>query len=124
MNDTAHRDLFRRVRANGNRLSKWRSFFASWQVGTRPDTDGETRAIKHHREATILLRAELNALVGMMLEKNNMTEMEWLTRLADEYEMLEKDYETAFPGYKATEDGMDIDIAKASETMKRLNFPA
>ena len=27
-----------------NRLAKWRKFFTSWQVGTRPENDGEAKA--------------------------------------------------------------------------------
>lgn len=123
MNDTQHRDLFRAWRDAAERLTKWRRILASWQVGTRPENDGEFRAIKDHREITLLMRAELNALVGLMLEKNNITEMEWLERLIAEYALMERDLETKFPGFKAHQDGIDIDLAPAHETMKKLNFP-
>lgn len=51
------------------KLCKWRSVFAGWQLGTRPDTDAECQAVRDHREVTMLMRAELSALTALLIEK-------------------------------------------------------
>lgn len=43
------------------KLGKWRSLFAGWQLGTRLDNDPECQAVRDHREVTMLLRTEVNA---------------------------------------------------------------
>mgnify|MGYP001587156880 CR=1 FL=1 len=40
-----------------NRLTKWRTLFTGWQLGTRAKGDPEGDAVRDHREVTILLRA-------------------------------------------------------------------
>jgi len=52
-----------------NKFAKWRTWFASWQLGTRSDHDGECSAVKDHREVTMLLRAEVNALTKVLIDK-------------------------------------------------------
>lgn len=104
-------------------LTKWRKFFASWQVGTRPPTDGEYRAIVHHRELSILLRAEVSALRGLMVTKGVFTEDEWARALEAEAKQLNQDYARAYPGWAATDRGMNMKMPAALETMKRLGFP-
>jgi hypothetical protein len=50
-----------------NRLAKWRTVFASWQLGTRLTFgDGELAAVKDHHEATLLERVELDTLIGLL----------------------------------------------------------
>ena len=57
-----------------NRLAKWRSVFAGWQLGTRQIGDPESDAVRDHREVTLLLRAEQSALVLLLIEKGIFTE--------------------------------------------------
>ena len=106
-----------------NKLAKWRTFFASWQLGSRSDTDGECRAVKHHREATILLRAELSALTGLLIEKGLFTGQEWQDAVVAEAKRLDHDYEESFPGWRSTSAGMSMKMPEAGETMKRMGFP-
>lgn len=101
-----------------NRLGKWRSVFAGWQLGTRPDTDPECQAVRDHREATIMLRVELTALTQALVESGVLSRELYLTKLLDECERHEKINEERFPGFKATDIGMDINVAKAAETTK------
>jgi hypothetical protein len=37
------------------RLAKWRTLFAGWQLGTRPKGEPESDAVRDHREATLML---------------------------------------------------------------------
>lgn len=105
-----------------NRLAKWRSVFAGWQLGTRLDTDGECIALKEHREATILLRVELNALTRLLITKGVIKEAEFYTILMEEAERLHRLYEKLFDGYEATSDGMVVDVRRAVDTHAKLHF--
>lgn len=115
--------LSRRTGAAVNKLAKWRSVFASWQLGTRLDTDGECRAVKDHREVTIMLRAEVSALTGLLEKKGVFTRVEFTQALLEEVEKLDADYEKRFPGMRATEMGIAYDVPEASETIRRFGFP-
>jgi hypothetical protein len=109
--------LQQQVHAALNRLTKWRQVFAGWQLGTRNGDDPECRAVRDHREVTILLRAELSALVCALVAKGYLTKDEYSAALLEEAEQLNKDYESRFPGMTATDIGIKYD-QRAVETMK------
>lgn len=101
-----------------NKLTKWRSVFAGWQLGTRVADDPECLAVKDHREISIILRAEMNALSALMIDKGLITKEEWLERCIDEARELDKLYEHRFPGFTSSERGMNMKLPEARETMK------
>jgi len=101
-----------------NRLAKWRTALAGWQLGTRTDTDAECQAVRDHREATLILRAEVTALTVLLLEKQIFTKKEIDDQISIEAQYLEQALERQFPGFKATDSGMSIDVAMAQETMR------
>jgi hypothetical protein len=101
-----------------NRLCKWRSVFACWQLGTRLDTDPEYQAVRDHREVTILLRVENNAILNLLLKKGVITEEEYSMVLLEEVQHLDEAFMKRFPGFEAANDGMHIDVQKALNTMK------
>jgi len=103
-----------------NRVAKWRSVFAGWQLGTRPNTDPECQAVRDHREATILLRAELNAMTALLINSGIFTPEEFVSALGKESDMLNADLSRRFPGITATDQGINIDLAivQEHETMK------
>lgn len=92
-----------------NILAKWRAHFAGWQLGTRPKGEPESDAVRDHREATIMLRAEMSALVVLLIEKGVITHNEWLQQLATEANQLCRQYEKRWPGAQATDSGMTYD---------------
>lgn len=100
-----------------NRLAKWRTVFAGWQLGTRAKGDPESDAVRDHREVSMLMRCELNALAGLLIANGLFTAEEWTAALEAEAAQLSKDYERKFPGFKAVDDGITIDIAIARDTM-------
>lgn len=112
-----------------NKLAKWRSVFAGWQLGTRSRADGETRAVKDHREVTMLLRAEVNALTGLLIRKGVFTAEEFTEQLIAEAIHLDAEYEKRFPGFstemdEATGDeGVHMEMPLAGETMREMGFP-
>lgn len=105
------------------KLGKWRKFFASWQLGTTSDRDGRYKAVAHHRELSILLRAEQTALTGLMIRKDVFTQQEYQDALEAEARQLDRDYEESFPGWQSTPQGMSMKMPEAAETMRKLGFP-
>jgi len=106
------------LRDSLNRLAKWRSVFAGWQLGTRPKGDPESDAVRDHREVTLLLRAEVNALTKLLTDKGTFTIEEFKTQLTEEADYLSAAMEKKFPGMKATDTGIQMDTQIACETMK------
>lgn len=92
-----------------NVLAKWRTLFASWQLGTRPKADPECDAVSDHREVTILLRAETSALISLLVDKGLVTAQEWEAALGEEARQLNSAYERKFPGVTASAEGLSMD---------------
>lgn len=90
-------------------LTKWRVLFTGWQLGTRPKGDPEGDAVRDHREVTILLRCEVNALTGLLISKGVITAEEFDVALEAEAGLLCGDYERRFPGVQADETGLVMD---------------
>lgn len=102
-----------------NRLCKWRTIFAGWQLGTRSDTDPEARAVRDAIDVRLLLRVEVSALVLLLERKGIFTTEEWETELAAEADRLNHDYEKKFPGFRATDEGIEaFDAELVKETVK------
>ena len=100
------------------RLAKWRGVLAGWQLGTRPKGDPEADAVRDHRELSLILRAELNALVVKLIEKGVFTQEEFVAQVEAEADHLSTGMSKAFPGFKATDWGIEIDPKVAAETMR------
>lgn len=101
------------------KLAKWRSIFAAWQLGTRPKGDPESDAVRDHREISMLLRVELNALTKVLIDKKIITMEEWEKTLKDEAVELDKSYERRFPGFRTFLGGVEIyDPPTAAKTTK------
>lgn len=91
-----------------NRLAKWRAVFAGWQLGTRATGDPESDAVRDHREATLLIRAELSAVVSLLIEKKVFTREEFDASCAVEADHLNDALAARFPGIVATDEGLRI----------------
>jgi predicted DNA-binding ArsR family transcriptional regulator len=89
-------------------LCKWRVLLTGWQVGTRDKTDPEAAAIRDHREVTLLLRAELSALVGVLVQVGVLDQTQWSRALEKEANLLSEDLSRRFPGVTADEHGLTI----------------
>ncbi len=100
-----------------NKLTKWRTVFTGWQLGTRAKGDPESDAIRDHREVTTLLRAEVSALVRLLIEKEVFTAEEFGQALGEEAEALDKAYEKKFPGFTTNLEGVTIDARAVQTTM-------
>ena len=105
-----------------NRLAKWRNILAGWQLGTRAKGDPECDAVRDIRELLLIMRAEQNAIVQLLIGKAVCTEAEWERTLEHEANLLNEAMASRFPGFKATDVGLEMQNPEASETMKRYNF--
>jgi len=94
------------VKTAVEKLAKWRSVFAGWQLGTRPKDDAECQAVRDHREVTMLLRAEVNALTTLLISKKVCTQQEFSDMVGMEATLLDKQYEEKFPGFSTTLEGV------------------
>jgi hypothetical protein len=97
-----------------NRLAKWRTVFAGWQLGTRAKGDPESDAVRDHREATLLMRAELSALASLLIEKKVFTREEFDAACIVEADHLNDALAARFPGITATEYGLRIEPEAAA----------
>lgn len=110
--------LSERVIKELNRLCKWRTVFAGWQLGTRPTHDPECQAVRDQREVLLLLRVELSALTNVLITKKVLTLEEFQLQLLTEVQHMQANLEKRFPGFKATDTGVSIDPKLAAETTK------
>ena len=106
---------------SANRLGKWRRIFAYWQLGTSKDKgDPEFDAVADHREATMLLRAEVNALTVLLLAKGIFTQAEFSAQITEECEHLSMAYAGLFPGLQVADSGIVMHMPLAAETLRRF----
>lgn len=112
-----------RYQRQANRLGKWRVVLTGWVLGTRSDTDPRAAGMRDLQEARLLMRAELSAVANVLIKKGVVTAEEWTAALADECEFLNEAMAGRFPGIRATDDGLDMKMPEALETMRRLGFP-
>ncbi len=111
-------NLSEKLEFAANKLAKWRSVFAGWQLGTRLKGDPESDAVRDHREVTMLMRAEINALTKLLLDKKICTQEEIQQAMIVEMEHLDSAYERKFPGMRTTPNGVEYyDPKLASRTM-------
>lgn len=107
-----------------NKLCKWRSIFAGWMFGTRAMNAPGTAAMRDLAEKWLIMRAENNAILGLLLERKLFTESEFRKRLDKEADWLDRQQERNFPGMRTNEDGVVFyDLDMANKTMADLGFP-
>lgn len=101
-----------------NKLANWRTVFAGWQLGTRRKGDPECDAVRDHRVATLMLRAETNAVLALLLSKGLFTQEEYAVALLKAIQELDTSLERFFPGFQTTDDGLSIDPRVAANTTR------
>lgn len=101
-----------------NRLTHWRSVLTGWQLGTRPVGDPEGDAVRDHREATLVLRSEVSGLTRILHDRLGVPMDQIENAIADEADWLDEKMAARFPGFRSTDQGLQIDATKAADTMK------
>jgi hypothetical protein len=105
-----------------NRMTKWRGWFTAWQLGTTVKGEAESEAIRDINEQRLIMRAEISALAGLLVQKGVFTQLEWVQQLTIEAEALDKMLSERFPGITSSVDGLIYKLPEAAQTMKKLNF--
>lgn len=100
------------------RLCRWRTVLTAWQLGTQPTAkqDHTFEAVRDHREITLNLRAEMDTLCVLMVKKGIFTQSEFMEELERQAERLDKVHEQRYPGFKMTDEGIDINESVAAQT--------
>jgi hypothetical protein len=107
-----------------NKLCKWRTVLAGWHHGTRSMNSRGTQAMRDLMDKWLIMRAETNAMAGLMIDKGLITEAELEARVQREAATLDGMMEGQFPGFRTFDGGVTIyDTALSAETTKRLWFP-
>jgi hypothetical protein len=82
----------------------------------------ESDAVRGHREVTLLLRAEVTALTGLLLRKGVISQEEFEKALAEEAVQLAEDLAKRYPGIRCNDEGLTLNTAQALETMRKMGF--
>lgn len=101
-----------------NRLGKWRTVLVGRLLGTRPDTDPQTIGYRRLVDQLHLRDLECAALIYLLIDKKVLTADDITAEMQRKAAELCLAYEREFPGFRATDDGMHIDVANANETTK------
>lgn len=107
----------KKARAALERLGKWRSIYAGWQLGTRKKGDPENEAVRDAAEGRLIARVEMSAMTALLIEKGVFSHDEFYAQVGVEAEALCKTLEKKFPGIHATDVGMAFDPRVAPATM-------
>lgn len=105
------------------RLAKWRTVFVGWMIGTKGANEPGVKAYRDRADAVLMQRVEINALTALLVAKGIFTIDEFMAQIVTECEHKQRELEAMFPGYRATDNGISIDAAKAAETNRRMGFP-
>lgn len=121
--EQSNRGIHQAYNAATQRLGKWRTVFLGWMLGTVPQGTPGLMAHKDRIDAQLMHRVEINALTALLIKKGIFTTEEFMLQVVEECGHKHEELEQLFPGYKATDAGIAIDVAQAQETNKRMGFP-
>lgn len=106
------------------KLCKWRSLLAGWHGGSGLVDAPGVKALRDEADHRLIVRVELNALLGLLIQKGVFTVEEFDRALEVEAKQYDKEMAVKFPGFRATAAGLEIfSMDLAQTTMKRLGFP-
>lgn len=124
MNDKqSNEGIMAAYEAATQRLCKWRTVFVGWMLGTVADDKPGVKAYRDRCDAVLMMRVEINALTALLIEKHVFTVDEFMAQIVTECEHKQLELEAMFPGYKATDTGISIDVVQAAVTNRRMGFP-
>ena len=107
-----------------SRVTRWKGFFASWQLGSsRPEHDGEYRAVADHRAATISTRTDLDALINLLISRRVITAESLAGAREQAADTLSAAFASQYPGWEARDSELHMEFPAAGNTMNELGFP-
>ena len=112
------------VRRAAQRLQQFGRLAASRLFGTMLSTDGRSKAVVDEWERSLILRAEMNALVGLLIDKGIVTEAEWAARSVEALRHLADAHAKTWPELTVDETGIHIhDMAAHAARAKAERWP-
>lgn len=110
-----------------NRVAKWRTLLAGRHTGTTvrgTPEDIEGAAYRDLYEKLIVLRVEQSAVTRILVDKGLLDMPTYAAAMVEEANALERMYEAAWPGWRATDMGMEAhDPTLAAATLQRMSKP-
>lgn len=102
-----------------NTITKWKSIFAGWQLGSRPLGDPECDAVRDHREISILQRLEVNALTQILYANKIFTQedFEQIRAKWNEGITAESDQEAAVQDHRGVTISLRVEISAISQLL-------
>ena len=105
------------------KLGAWKSVLARWQLGPSAN-EAALAALRDHREQSLILRAEMNALVQVLLARGVISSGEWTRSLDAALRALDARYEQRFPGLRTTDAGAVVEADAEAVTRTMAGWPA
>lgn len=116
--------LTEKLRTAAQRLRQFGRLSASRMFGTLLATDGRYKAVVGMEERGLFARAELNALVRLLVDKGVFTEAEWTERVAAEMEHLAAEHAKQWPELRAEPDGIHVhDLPRHAKRSRDERWP-
>lgn len=103
------------------RLCKWRNLFN--MMATLGDRFALERYVRDNADRTLLLRAEVNAITALLIQKGVFTPLEFTAQLDVEAEELMHALEKIYPGFMAGDDGLSMQMPQAQQTIESWKKP-
>lgn len=102
-------------------LCKWRNVYGL--MATMGSQESFERYVRDTADKHLLLRAEVNAMTALLIQKGVFTATEFAVQLDVEAEHLSGVMVEAFPGFEATEIGLTMKMPEVQETMQSWQRP-
>lgn len=111
-----------------NRLCRFKVVLARWQLGGGGNLDAsdpEFDAVCDQRALLLILRAEVNALLSLLVDTRIIKHADFDKALEASANRDNTNLSLRFPGYYGTDEGLAVDVQIAAATAKkyRLNEP-
>jgi hypothetical protein len=104
-----------------NRLCRFKTVLARWQLGLTYEQQ-EFDAICDTRALLLILRAEVNALLSVLVETRIVKHSDFDKALEEAANRDNTNLSLRFPGYYGTDEGLAVDLKIAVATAKRYGF--
>jgi hypothetical protein len=104
------------------RLCQWKMLLARWQMGERFERGPEFDALCDQRGLVLILRAELNALLSVLVETRIIKHADFDLALEACANRDNTNLSLRFPGYYGTDEGLAVDVAIAKGTNERYQI--